>query len=382
MTPVDEFVAELRGRQDAGAACLRRTLALGGYLDGSLTETQAADLADLRVEQFRVVVASSVARVPDEQDGPAPLLSVVVPVYNEEENLPVLLDELLPVLRDLGTYEVILVDDGSQDGSVPIILERRNVDPNIKLIELSRNFGHQAALSAGLEHASGQAVAFMDADLQDPPDLLREFVSRWQAGQEVVYAVRTKRKESAFKRAGYWTFYRLLRRLADIEIPLDTGDFCLMDRQVVDALVALPEKSRFLRGLRTWVGFKQEGIVYERPARHAGEVKYTLRKLVRLAISGLLAFTSTPLRAASYLGFFTAAMGILYLGIALVARVVSGRVPAGWTSIIAIVLIVGGAQLLVTGVLGEYVAKIYEETKRRPVYLVGRAHGLRRSSHG
>lgn len=382
LTPEAELVALLDGRVDSEAGSLRRTVALGGYVGGSLNAVQAADLADVSVHDFRSLVAASLERVPAEQHRQAPLLSVVIPVFNEEDNLPTLLADLLPVLQELGTYEVLFVDDGSSDRSVEIVLEHRTDDPDIKLIELSRNFGHQAALSAGLEHASGQAVAFMDADLQDPPELLRRFVERWRAGQEVVYAVRTKRKESAFKRAGYWTFYRLLRRLADIDIPLDTGDFCLMDRKVVDALVALPEKSRFLRGLRTWVGFRQEGIVYERPARHAGEVKYTLRKLIRLAISGLLAFTSTPLRFASYLGFLTAFMGIVYLGVAVVARVISGSVPAGWTSLIAIVLIVGGAQLLVTGVLGEYLAKVYEETKRRPVFLVGRRHGVHGSSHG
>lgn len=364
------------------AVALRRSVAFGGFVDGSLTAEQASDLAGISVQELHGILRLSLERTAVPSSADAPLLSVVIPVYNEEENLPTLLGELLPVLREFGTYEVVFVDDGSSDASVDIILRQRDADPRIKLLELSRNFGHQAALSAGLDHATGQAVAFMDADLQDPPDLLREFVLRWQAGQEVVYAVRTKRKESAFKRAGYWTFYRLLRRLADIEIPLDTGDFCLMDRKVVDALVALPEKSRFLRGLRTWVGFRQEGVVYERPARHAGEVKYTLRKLIRLAVSGLLAFTSTPLRLASYLGFLTAFLGVVYLGVAVVARVLAGRVPAGWTSIIAITLIVGGSQLLVTGVLGEYVAKIYEETKRRPVYLVGRRHGIARSTHG
>ena len=369
-------------RDSSEAGALRRSVAFGGYVDGSLDEDQAASLAQISVEELHGLIARTAQRLADPAPPDAPLLSVVVPVYNEEENLTTLLAELLPVLRALGTYEVILVDDGSVDASVDIILRHRENDPCVKLIELSRNFGHQAALSAGLEHATGRAVAFMDADLQDPPDLLREFVRRWEAGSEVVYAVRTKRKESAFKRAGYWTFYRLLRRLADIEIPLDTGDFCLMDRKVVDALVGLPETNRFLRGLRTWVGFRQEGVVYERPARHAGEVKYTLRKLVRLAVSGLLAFTSTPLRVASYLGFTTAVLGVLYLAVALVARVVAGRVPAGWTSIIAITLVLGGAQLIVTGVLGEYVAKVYEETKRRPVYLVGRRHGVSRSSHG
>ena len=173
--------------------------------------------------------------------------------------------------------------------------------------------------------------------MQDPPQVLHQFVEQWEQGHQVVYAVRTKRKENPAKKAAYWTFYRALRRLADIEIPLDAGDFCLMDRQVVDALVALPEKDRFLRGLRTWVGFDQVGVVYERPARHAGEVKYTPRKLVKLALSGLLAFTSTPLRFASYMGFLTAACGIVYLLWAVTSRIVAGSIPAGWTSIIAVV---------------------------------------------
>jgi polyisoprenyl-phosphate glycosyltransferase len=381
-TAEEQVLAELGDGRDERAAAVRRSLAVGGYVRGSLSAVRAAQLVDSTPEDFAHEVALSFDRLPDRAYTSAPMLSVVMPVYNEEENIPTLLDELVPVLDGLGTFEVILVDDGSRDRSVELILERRRQDPRIKLLELSRNFGHQAALSAGLAHAEGRAVAFMDADMQDPPELLREFVRRWQGGEEVVYAIRTKRKESAFKRAGYWTFYRLLRRLADIEIPLDAGDFCLMDRKVVDALVGLPETSRFLRGLRTWVGFKQCGVLYERPARHAGEVKYTLRKLIRLAISGLLAFTSTPLRLASYLGFLTAAMGVVYLAVALVARIAAGSVPEGWTSLIAIVLILGGAQLLVMGVLGEYLAKVYEESKRRPAYVVGRRHGVLRSQNG
>lgn len=374
-TPEERLIHRLAERDDPDLIVLRHSVGLGAYLRGALSAPAAAALIGTDGAGLEALLQQRQSLTLGSPD-PRPRISVIIPVYNEEENLPILVAELVPVLVSLGDYEVLFVDDGSKDRSVPILLDLRRENPRLKVLQLSRNFGHQPALSAGLEHARGEAVVLMDADLQDPPGLLRRFVQEWEAGYKVVYAVRTKRKESAFKRGAYWGFYRLLRRLADIEMPLDSGDFCLMDRAVVDALVALPEKNRFLRGLRTWVGFDQIGITYDRPARHAGEVKYTLRKLIRLALSGLLAFTSTPLRFASYLGVLTAAIGLAYLMFAVVARVLSGAVPEGWTSIVAIVLILGGAQLLVMGVLGEYLAKVYEESKQRPVYVVGETHGL------
>jgi dolichol-phosphate mannosyltransferase len=222
----------------------------------------------------------------------------------------------------------------------------------------------------------------MDADLQDPPELLPELVARWEAGYEVVYAIRRKRKEIFWKRAGYHAFYRIMRAVADVEMPLDAGDFCLMDRRVVDVVRQLPEKNRFMRGLRSWAGFSQIGVEYDRPVRHAGEAKFTFRKLVKTAVDGLLAFTSAPLRVAVYTGFLTAAAGVLFLAVALYHRLFVAHTAAGWTSLVAVVLILGGAQLIVTGVLGAYIARIYEETKQRPVYVVDAVHERERVNHG
>lgn len=359
---------------------LSATLALREFLLGNATLPAAADLAGMEQGQFLAVIAriepflaggqAPALETPPEAE---PRISVVVPVFNEEENLPVLYARLVEVLRKLGTYEVIFVDDGSSDGSAQIAADLERSDPGVKLLSFSRNFGHQAALSAGLDHARGQAVVLMDADLQDPPEVLPRLVEQWEQGYQLVYAVREKRDEGLAKRGTAHLFYRALRTVADVDIPVDTGDFCLMDRGVVDELRRLPEHNRFLRGLRSWVGFRQIGVSYERPARHAGDVKYTIRKMVKLAVDGMLAFTSLPLRLASYLGFLTAAAGVVYLAVAVAARLVTGSVPSGWTSLVALILVVGGAQLIVTGVLGSYVARIYDETKRRPMYIVDRS---------
>lgn len=358
-------------------ARLRETLAVGGFQLGRLDASEASDLAGMSGEDFASMVLSATRR-PASAD--RPLLSVVVPVLNEQESIPVLYQRLSAVLATLGSHEILFVDDGSVDRSAAIVLGLRAGDPSVKLLRLSRNFGHQAALSAGLEHARGRAVVFMDADLQDPPELLPELVDKWRAGNEVVYAVRRRRKEGVTKRSAYFVFYRLFRRLAEMDIPLDAGDYGLIDERVADVIRALPERHRFLRGLRGWAGFRQVGVPYERPERQAGEVKFTVRRLVRLALDGLLAFSSVPLRLASYLGFFTAAAGVVYIVFAVVARLVVGHVPAGWTSIIAIVLTVGGAQLMLTGLVGEYLARVYDETKGRPLYVVDEAHGLRSPS--
>lgn len=300
-----------------------------------------------------------------------PELSVVIPVYNEEENVGPLLERLTAVLDDLtDRWEVLFVDDGSRDRSVALIRAARDDEPRVKLIRLSRNFGHQAALNAGIDHATGEAVILMDADLQDPPEVLPDLVQAWRDGAEVAYGIRRRREGNVVKRAGYRVFYRLYRRLADIDVPLDSGDFCLMDRVVVDALVALPESQRFLRGLRSWVGFEQVGVPYDRPERHAGEPKYSFTGLIKLAVDGLLSFSAIPLRMASLLGLVTAFAGVVYIMFALAARLRTGDIPEGWTSTIAIVLVLGGVQLLMIGVLGEYLARVYAETKGRPSYIV------------
>lgn len=311
------------------------------------------------------------AVVPGGDGVPPPQLSVVIPVFNEEENLDELHGRLLTVLGSLALdFEIVYVDDGSKDRSVAMIEEFRARDPRVRLLRLSRNFGHQAALNAGLDHAGGDAVVLMDADLQDPPELLETFVARWRDGAEVVYGVRRHREGSLFKRAAYRIFYRLYRAMADMDVPLDAGDFCLLDRQVADAIRDLPERQRFLRGLRSWVGFEQVGVDYDRPDRFAGEPKYRLSGLVRLAVDGLLSFSVTPLRLSSLLGFGVAIAGVLYVMFAVVARIFSGSVPAGWTSIVAIVLILGGVQLIMVGIVGEYLARVYSESKERPSYVV------------
>lgn len=378
--PNDALRTMLERAECAQLSELRCSMALGELLRGRLDLAAASELA-ARPPSVLAQLADDVRSRPwslASRAEPSPRLSVIVPVFNEEENLPTLYERLTAGLGQLGSYEIILVDDGSQDRSAEIGLQLAGQDNRVKLVELSRNFGHQAALSAGIDRARGDAVVMMDADLQDPPELLREFVTHWESGNQVVYAIRANRKEGWRTRLCYHVFYRLLHGMADISIPVDAGDFCLMDRVVVDALRALPERNRFLRGLRSWVGFKHVGVVYDRPARHAGKAKFSTRHRVRFAIDGLVSFTTFPLRLTSYLGFFTASMGIVYLGIALVARLVIGHIPDGWTSLIAIILILGGAQLCVTGVIGEYLARVYEETKQRPTYVVRAFHGSER----
>jgi dolichol-phosphate mannosyltransferase len=301
----------------------------------------------------------------------SPELSVVIPIYNETENLDELQTRLADVLNELTErWEIVYVDDGSRDGSVEVIRAFRDAEPRVKLLRLSRNFGHQAALNAGLDHAHGDAVIMMDGDLQDPPEVLVDLVKHWRSGAEVVYGIRQHRQGNVAKRAGYRAFYRLYRRLADVKVPLDSGDFCLIDRQVADAIRALPESQRFLRGLRSWVGFEQVGVAYDRPERFAGEAKYGFTALVRLAVDGLLSFSATPLRLSSVFGFFTALAGIGYLLFAFVARVRTGDIPEGWTSTVALILIIGGVQLLMIGIVGEYLARVYSEAKHRPSYII------------
>lgn len=331
-----------------------------------------------RVGALRRTLAAGWDALGGEAAPEGPLISVVLPMYNEEDNLAPLLERLVPVLAGMGTYEVIFVNDGSRDRSCEIVLAARAQNPSVRLIDLSRNFGHQAALSAGLEYSTGRAVFLMDCDLQDPPEVLPEFVAAWKAGSDVVYAVREKRKEGPLKRMAYFLFYRMLRKIANIDIPLDSGDFCLMDRKVVDAMLALPEKNRFLRGLRSWVGFRQTPLRYERAARHAGEPKYSFSKLLRLAMDGLISFTKAPLQMAVHLGLAAAGAGLVYLLYILGVKLLGIRVPVGWSSLVAIVLLMGGIQLVILGVLGEYIGRIFDETKNRPNFVVGSLHGLGR----
>lgn len=307
----------------------------------------------------------------------SPKLSVVIPCYNEEQMLPLMQDRLVPALSALGVdWEVIFVDDGSRDRTREIVRHLHQQEPRLKLVALSRNFGHQAALNAGLAHAQGDAIAMLDADLQDPPELLAECLTKWREGADVVYAVRTRRKESLWKRFCYASFYRLLRRLAAVDMPLDSGDFCLIDRRVADVLRSMPEQNPFLRGLRSWCGFRQVGLEYERAERAAGETKYPLRALFRLASDGIFSFSTFPLRLSIYLGLLMV-MGCLGMGLfVLIWRIVGfeflGHSPSqvpGWAGATIILLFLGGVQLTQLGLQGEYIARIYEEVKHRPRWI-------------
>ena len=304
-------------------------------------------------------------------------LSVVVPVYNEEAVLQAFYDRLKAALEGMPcAAEILFVDDGSTDRSASILEELARRDPRIRVIGFTRNFGHQAALCAGLDHCRGDAAVMIDADLQDPPEVIRDFHGAWKEGFDVVYGERRRLREGLVKRVVYHLFYRLLRSLANIEIPLDTGDFSLVDRRVIDGLKALPEKTRFLRGLRSWVGHRQRGIEYVRQARTLGESKYPFSKLVKLAFDGIVSFSTVPLRLALYLGLLASAgAGLLILGLIYLRLSRSFDLP-GWTSLMVIVLFLGGIQLITVGIVGEYVARIYEEVKERPLYLVARKLGF------
>ena len=318
----------------------------------------------------RVSLPDRAPAAPPPPPATPPDLSVVVPLFNEQETLLPLYHQLTAALAPSGlAFELVFVDDGSRDAT-PTLLARLAADPRVVVVSLSRNFGHQPAVSAGLDAARGRAVVVMDGDLQDPPEVLPAFVARWRAGAEVVYAVRTKRKEGPAKRLGYFLFYRLLRAVSDLDIPLDAGDFCLMDRKVVDVLRHLPERARFVRGLRTFVGFRQVGLAYERDARAGGVPKYTFRKLAGLAADGLVDFSSYPLRVVTYLGVAAVVLAVLLGGWAVADAVTNQSTPRGWASLMVAVLFLGAIQLVSLGVVGEYVRRIFLEVKGRPTYIV------------
>jgi polyisoprenyl-phosphate glycosyltransferase len=300
-----------------------------------------------------------------------PVLSVVAPVYNEEGTLDELHRRLTSTLASLESYEIVLVDDGSSDGSWACLLDLAARDARVRLLRLSRNFGHQAALSAGLDAARGDAVVLMDADLQDPPELIPTLVERWRDGYDVVYAIRGDREgESRLRLASISVFYRLLHRISPTEIPRDAGDFRLLSRRAAEAVSAMPERARFLRGMTSWIGFRQTGVPYTREARFAGQSKYPASKLVRLAFDGITSFSTAPIKLVTGLGFALVVFCIGVLAWTLYVRFFTSHHPQGWTSVIAVVLLLGGVQLLSLGVIGQYVARIFDETKQRPVYLV------------
>ncbi len=300
-----------------------------------------------------------------------PKYSVVIPVYNEESNIPELYQRLRAVMAGLdGETELVLIDDGSRDRTLALLRQLHQQDERVVYLSLARNFGHQIAVTAGLNHVRGQAIVVMDADLQDPPELISDLVALWHQGYRVVYAQRTKRmRENWFKRLCAYTFYRVLQQLADVEIPTDTGDFCLMDRQVVDLLNQMPERNRYIRGLRSWVGFPQTALQFDRDSRFAGEVKYTFAKSLGLAINGLVSFSIIPLRLSTYLGLFSAFVALIMAGLVFYWRFFTPHSTlTGFAAIAIAIFFLGAVQLISIGILGEYIGRIYEEVKGRPLY--------------
>lgn len=301
------------------------------------------------------------------------LVSVIVPCYNEEQVIVETNHALVTTLAAIaGTdFEIIYVDDGSRDATGEMLHAIQAADSRVRVVRFSRNFGHQLAVSAGLEHAAGDAAVIIDADLQDPPDVIPEMIARWRDGYHVVYGMRTDRHgETAFK---LWTaklFYRFINRLSKVKLPLDVGDFRLIDRRVIDVLLSMPERDRFLRGMVSWIGFRQVAVMYSRAERRAGESKYPLLKMLQFAADGVISFSLTPLRLALWVGFFS--IGLAFAGIlyALIIRLYTNDWVRGWTSIFTAVLFIGGAQLVTLGIIGEYIGRIYAEVKRRPLYVV------------
>jgi len=311
-----------------------------------------------------------------------PVYSLVIPIFNEEAVLPLLLRRLDALMDGLdGPAEAILVDDGSSDAS-PIVLEAKaRADARYRFIRLSRNFGHQVAITTGMARASGRAVIVMDADLQDPPEVVLEMVAKWKQGVQIVYAERlTRDGESRFKRVTADLFYRLLGLLSEVDIPRNVGDFRLVDRKALDAFLAMPERDRFVRGMFAWVGFRQAVVTFHRPPRVAGETKYSLTKMLRLAISGVVSFSDAPLRLALWAGVTISSLAILY-GLWVIAMwMMNADFARGWSSLAVLVTFIGGANMLMTGVLGVYVGRIYSEVKRRPLYVVEREAGFAASA--
>ncbi|MGE7714532.1 dolichol-phosphate mannosyltransferase [Priestia megaterium] len=304
--------------------------------------------------------------------------SIVVPVYNEEEVIHETYRRLTEVMHSTKeAYELLFVNDGSRDRTVEIIKEYSEQDPAVVLLDFARNFGHQIAITAGMDYARGEAVVVIDADLQDPPELILEMIEKWKQGFDVVYAKRTKRKgETYFKKQTAAMFYRFLRAMTDIDIPLDTGDFRLLDRKVCNQMNSIQEKNRFVRGLVSWVGFKQIAVEYERDERLAGESKYPLKKMLKLSMDGITSFSYKPLKLASYAGVTLSGIGFIYLLVVLYLKLFTDSTITGWSSLIVIQLFFSGIILIILGMIGEYIGRIYDETKNRPLYIVREKYQL------
>jgi dolichol-phosphate mannosyltransferase len=297
-------------------------------------------------------------------------LGIVIPCYNEEEVLPRLFERLENFVQQRsGATQILFVDDGSQDDTWDLLKSFTESHQYAAALQLSRNFGHQTAVSAGLANIQGDVIGVIDADLQDPPELFDQMLTKWEQGYQIVYAIRKQRKENPLLRATYFFFYRILRRIASVDIAVDSGDFALMDRKVVDWINRMGEHNRFIRGLRGWLGFKQIGLPYEREARAAGEPKYGLSKLLKLAMDGLISFSALPLKISGWLGLAAAMLGFIYLVVEMIKMVWFQRPPAGWPSLIAVVTFFGGVQLIILGIIGQYVGRIFDEVKGRPIFV-------------
>ncbi len=299
--------------------------------------------------------------------------SIILPVFNEQENINNLYERVKPIMDSLkGEYELIFINDGSYDSTKEILQSLHEKDNHVKVINFSRNFGHQVAVSAGLQHAKGKNVAVLDADLQDPPEVLPHFFDKLNSGYDVVYAIRKKRKEGFLKKAAYSTFYRILQKLSNIYIPLDSGDFCVMNDRVIKAVNSLPERNRFVRGLRSWVGFKQIGIEYERSSRNAGESKYSFTGLLKLAFDGIFSFSFAPLQLMFYLGSIALLLSVIGSIVAIYLRFFTTaytEVP-GFATTIILIMFIGGLQMFSMGIMGEYMRRVYDEVKQRPQFII------------
>jgi dolichol-phosphate mannosyltransferase len=301
-----------------------------------------------------------------------PEFSVVIPAYNEQEVIEESYKRLSAVMTRINeSYELIFIDDGSRDKTAQILARICEADKNVKLLRFSRNFGHMPAITAGMDYALGGAVLVIDADLQDPPELFPQMIEKWREGYDVVYGKRSERKgETVFKKLTAGLYYRFLRRMTDVDLPVDTGEFRLIDRKVCDVIKGIKEKNRYIRGLVSWVGFKQTAVDYVRAERFAGETKYPLTKMIKLAMNGITSFSYKPLKLAAHLGFGISALSFMYLLIVLYQRLFTSSTTVGWASMVAIVLFSQGIVLMVLGLMGEYIGRIFEEIKDRPIYII------------
>lgn len=305
------------------------------------------------------------------------LLSIVIPVYDEELIIEELYNRTVAGLNKItGDWEVICINDGSKDATLGKLLQLHKQDARWKVIDLSKNFGHQRAIWAGLNFANGKYIGVMDGDLQDAPEAFEMFYQELKNDLDVVYAVRTKRKESNIKKAAYWSFYRFIKNVLGVNIPLDSGDFCLMRNHVVQHILTMPEQSLFIRGIRSWVGFRQKGIKYERDGRFAGKPKYSLRTLIKLAFSGIFGFSDFPIKFLGRLGLYIIIASIIYTCWIVTKKLIWGDVPQGFTTIILVILFFGGVQLITVRILGEYIQRIYDESRKRPLFIVRNKYGF------